>query len=68
MVYNLQIFQFAALLMILIGFGGVPDLPRTGKGDVVTSKLMAGFCLWVRDDLVEPAMGKELSATASCRS
>ena len=60
MVYNLQIFQFAALLMILIGFSGVPTYLRTGQGDT-TSKLMAGFCLWVRDDLVEPAMGKELS-------
>lgn len=59
-VYNLQIFQFAALLMILIGFSGVPTYLRTGQGDT-TSKLMAGFCLWVRDDLVEPAMGKELS-------
>jgi ATP synthase subunit 6 len=58
-VYNLQIFQFAAL-MILIGFSGVPTYLRTGQGDT-TSKLMAGFCLWVRDDLVEPAMGKELS-------
>lgn len=58
--YNLQIFQFAALLMILIGFSGVPTYLRTGQGDT-TSKLMAGFCLWVRDDLVEPAMGKELS-------
>jgi len=59
-VYNLQIFQLAALLMILIGFSGVPTYLRTGQGDT-TSKLMAGFCLWLRDDLVEPAMGKELS-------
>ena len=58
--YNLQIFQFAALLMILIGFSGVPGYLRTGQGDTV-SRLMAGFCLWLRDDLVEPAMGKELS-------
>ena len=58
--YNLQIFQFAALLMILIGLGGVPGYLRTGQGDTVT-RFMAGFCLWLRDDLVEPAMGKELS-------
>ncbi|MEM6675987.1 MAG: F0F1 ATP synthase subunit A, partial [Planctomycetota bacterium] len=59
-VYNLQIFQIAALLMILVMFGGVPAYLRTGKGDHVT-RLAAGFCLWMRDDLVEPAMGKELS-------
>lgn len=59
--YNLQIFQLAALLMILVAMSGVPSYLRTGKGDVVT-RLMGGFCQWVRDDLVEPAMGKELSA------
>ncbi len=59
--YNLQIFQLAALLMILVAMSGVPTYLRTGKGDVVT-RLMGGFCQWVRDDLVEPTMGKELSA------
>ena len=46
--------------MILVAMSGVPSYLRTGKGDVVT-RLMGGFCQWVRDDLVEPAMGKELS-------
>ncbi len=59
--YNLQIFQIAALLMILVAFSGVPGYLRTGKGGYVT-RLMGGFCLWLRDDLVEPAMGKDLSA------
>ena len=59
--YNLQIFQIAALLMMLVAFTGVPGYLSTGKGGWVT-RLMAGFCLWLRDDLVEPAMGKELSA------
>lgn len=59
--YNLQIFQLAALLMILVAFSGVPGYLRSGKGDYV-SRLMGGFALWLRDDLVEPAMGKELSA------
>lgn len=58
--YNLQIFQLAALLMILVAMSGVPGYLRTGKGDLVT-RLMGGFCQWLRDDLVEPAMGKELS-------
>jgi F-type H+-transporting ATPase subunit a len=59
--YNLQIFQIAALLMILVAFSGVPAYLRSGNGDYV-SRLMGGFALWLRDDLVEPAMGKELSA------
>ncbi|MEZ6016999.1 MAG: F0F1 ATP synthase subunit A [Planctomycetota bacterium] len=57
--YNLQIFQLAALIMLLLAFSGVPGYLRTGEGDRV-SALAAGFCLWVRDDLVEPAMGKHL--------
>ena len=60
-VYNLQIFQIAALIVLLLAFSGVPGYLRTGQGDVV-SKLCAGFCLWVRDDLVEPAMGKDLAS------
>lgn len=59
-VYNMQIFQVGALLMILVMMSGVPAHLRNGKGDWVTRR-MAGFCQWVRDDLVEPAMGKELA-------
>jgi ATP synthase subunit 6 len=58
-VYNLQIFQIAALVMLLLAFSGVPGYLRTGQGDRVTA-LAAGFCLWVRNDLVEPSMGKEI--------
>lgn len=58
-VYNLQIFQLAALVMLLLAFSGVPGYLRTGRGDRIT-KLMAGFCLWVRNDLVVPAMGEHL--------
>ena len=58
--YNMQIFQFAALVMILLAFSGVPAYLRTGRGDWVT-RLFAGFALWVRDDMIEPAMGKELA-------
>ena len=58
---NLQIFQLAALLLILIGFSGVPSYLRTGRGDVI-SCLLAGFCLYIRDEMVYPAMGKELGA------
>ncbi len=58
-VYNLQIFQVGALIMLLLAFSGVPGYLRTGQGDRVT-RLAAGFCLWVRDDLVNPAMGEHL--------
>jgi len=58
-VYNLQIFQVAAIVMLLLAFSGVPGYLRTGQGDRIT-RLTAGFCLWVRDDLVVPAMGADL--------
>jgi len=47
------------VLLILIGFSGVPKYVRTGKGDAL-SRLFAGFVMWVRDDMVYPVMGKEL--------
>jgi F-type H+-transporting ATPase subunit a len=56
---NLQVFQLASVLIILIAFSGVPAYLRTGRGDVVT-RLFAGFASWVRDDVVQPVMGKEL--------
>ncbi|MBI1379731.1 MAG: F0F1 ATP synthase subunit A [Planctomycetaceae bacterium] len=55
---NLQIFQVASLLLILICFSGVPGYLRTGQGDIV-SRLFAGFALWLRDDVVYPVMGRE---------
>jgi F-type H+-transporting ATPase subunit a len=55
---NLQLFQLAAAALLLICFMGVPKYIRTGKGDY-TSKLFAGFCGWVRDEMVYPVMGKE---------
>jgi len=58
--YNLQIFQLGALVMLLLAFSGVPGYLRTGRGEWVTRRA-AGFCLWVRDDLVEPAMGPDLT-------
>ena len=56
---NLQIFQIASVLLILIGFSGVPAYLRTGQGDIV-SRLFAGFATWLRDDVVNPSMGREL--------
>ncbi len=55
---NLQVFQIAAVLLVVICFSGVAGYLRTGQGDWI-SKLFAGFVLWVRDDMVRPVMGKE---------
>ena len=52
---NLQIFQIAAVLFVLIAFSGVAGYLRTGRGDAI-SRLGAGFCLYIRDEMVEPNM------------
>lgn len=54
---NLQLFQLCAVLLIFVCFSGVPNHLRTGRGDYL-SKVFAGFALWVRDEMVYPAMGK----------
>jgi F-type H+-transporting ATPase subunit a len=56
---NLQLFQLAAVLLVIVCFSGVPAYLRTGKGDYVT-RIFAGFALWLRDDVVYAAMGKEV--------
>ncbi len=57
--FNLQIFQVAAVLLCLVCFSGVPSYIRTGKGDRI-SRLFSGFAMWLRDEVVYPEMGKEL--------
>ena len=57
--FNLQIFQIAAIVLCFVCFAGVPAYLRTGKGDPLT-KMFAGFAMWVRDEMVYPEMGKEL--------
>jgi len=57
--FNLQIFQVAAVLLILVCFARVPSYLRTGKGDPLT-RIFAGFAQWIREDMVIPTMGKEL--------
>jgi len=56
---NLQIFQLAAVLLVLVAFLGVPGAIRSGRGDVLT-RFFAGFALWIRDEMVMPVMGKDL--------
>jgi F-type H+-transporting ATPase subunit a len=55
---NLQLFQIAAVLILLVAFSGVPRYLRTGRGDY-PSRLLAGFCMWIRDEMVYAQMGKE---------
>lgn len=57
--FNLQLFQVAAVLLIVVAFLGVPRYLRTGKGDPLT-RLFAGFADWIRGEMVYPTMGKEL--------
>ena len=54
---NLQLFQIAAVLLIFILFSGVPSYVRSGHGDWLTKRL-AGFAMYIRDEMVEPAMGE----------
>ena len=56
--FNLQIFQIASVLLVIWCFMGVPRYLRTGKGDPI-SKMLAGFAMWIRDEIVYPEMGKE---------
>lgn len=55
---NLQLFQIAAVLLVLILFSGVPGYVRTGNGDWLTRRL-AGFAMYIRDEMVVPAMGEK---------
>ena len=55
---NLQLFQVAAVLLILVLMSGVPGYVRTGKGDWAT-RMFTGFCLYIRDEMVVPVMGRE---------
>jgi len=56
---NLQLFQIAAVLLVIVCFSGVPRYLRTGQGDRMT-RMFAGFAMWLRDDVVYPAMGKKV--------
>ncbi len=53
--FNLQVFQLAAVLLIFIAFSGVSRHMKDGKGDAIT-RFLAGACLFVRNDMVRPNM------------
>jgi F-type H+-transporting ATPase subunit a len=56
---NLQLFQIAAALLVIACFSGVPSYLRNGRGDWLT-RMFAGFAMWLRDDVVYPAMGPKI--------
>lgn len=55
---NLQIFQIAAALLVIICLSGVASHVRNGRGDWL-SRHFTGFAMWIRDEMVYPAMGRE---------
>ncbi len=59
---NLQVFQLASVLLILILLSGIPKYLRTGQGDYLT-KLFTGFAMYIRDEMVVPVMGKKTAQT-----
>ncbi len=59
-VFNLQLFQIFAVLLLFVCFSGVPSTIRTGKGDWI-SRMFAGFALWVREEMVTPIMGRQMA-------
>ena len=59
--FNLQIFQIAAVVLVLVCFARVPSYLRTGKGDPLT-RVFAGFAQWIREEMVIKTMGKEVGA------
>ncbi len=58
---NLQLFQIAAVLLVVLCFAPVPNYLRTGRGDKFT-RILAGFASWARDEMVCETMGKDLGA------
>ncbi len=56
--YNLQIFQIAAVLLVLIAFSGVAQHMQRGGGDALT-RFFSGGCLYIRDEMIRPNMKRE---------
>ena len=59
---NMQVFMFLSVVLIFILLGGVASYVRTGKGDPL-SKIFAGFCMFIRDEMVYPVMGEQTGRT-----
>lgn len=57
-IYNVQPWQWVCLGLMLAVFLPVLGSLRTGRASWFT-RVMRGFCLWVRDEMVYSVMGKE---------
>ena len=57
-IYNVQPWQWVCLGLMLVVFLPVLASFRTGRASWFT-RVMRGFCLWVRDEMVYSVMGKE---------
>jgi F-type H+-transporting ATPase subunit a len=57
-IYNVQPWQWICLGLMLAVFLPVLGSFRTGRASWFT-RVMRGFCLWVRDEMVYSVMGKE---------
>lgn len=57
-IYNVQPWQWTCLVLMLLVF--MPVVSSFKKGQVGWfTRVMRGFCLWVRDEMVYSVMGKE---------
>jgi F-type H+-transporting ATPase subunit a len=54
---NMQVFMLMSIVLLFIVLGGIPKYVRTGKGDALT-KVFAGFCMYIRDEMVYSVMGQ----------
>lgn len=57
-VYNLQIYQLASVATVLLLFGIVAAKLRRGGPLTGLWRVLGGWVLWIRDEVVFPAMGK----------
>ena len=57
-IYNVQPWQWVCLGLMLVVFLPVLGSFRSGRASWFT-RVMRGFCLWVRDEMVYSVMGKE---------
>lgn len=57
-IYNVQPWQWVCLGLMLAVFLPVLGSFRTGRASRAT-RVMRGFCLWIRDEMVYSVMGKE---------
>jgi F-type H+-transporting ATPase subunit a len=57
-IYNIQPWQWVCLGLMLLAFLPVVASFRGGRASWFT-RVMRGFCLWVRDEMVYSVMGKE---------